>query len=322
MQQAVSYKKNRPGKDITDLRFGMTGAEISILAVMALLVCGVWGAGGAFVFEIISLNNQGIIVSAPGITAAQSSAEIAVHQIHPTQLPSAPEPALASKPTDTPVLPPPTSIPSPQPTPTNTRVVPPTPTETPAPTNTPTAPAKRLAVSGRPQSLPLDCEARSAVDWAAYFGVPINELEFFERLAVSDDPDAGFVGDVYGAWGQLPPGSYGVHAEPVAALLDEYGLKARAVRGLAWEAMRGEIDAGRPVMAWVVGHVEDGTPVAYTASNGHTTVVARYEHTVLVIGYTDSDVTVLDGNAVYNRSLPQFMQSWAVLGNMAVLAEP
>jgi LysM repeat protein/uncharacterized protein YvpB len=185
------------------------------------------------------------------------------------------------------------------------------------------APARLLSASGRPQSLPLDCESRSAVDWAAYFGTAIDELEFFGRLPASDDPDAGFVGDVYGRWGQIPPDPYGVNAAPVAALLQAYGVPARAVTGMTWEALRAELDADRPVIAWVIGAVRDGVAVQYTApSTGHTTLVAPYEHTVIVVGYGPDSITVLDGGQRYSRTLAQFLASWGVLGNMAIAAQP
>lgn len=178
-----------------------------------------------------------------------------------------------------------------------------------------------LYVAGRNQALPLDCEARSAVDWAGYFGTAIDELEFFGRLPLSDDPDAGFVGDVYGRWGQIPPAPYGVHAAPVAEVLRGYGVPARAATGLSWETVRAEIDANRPVMVWVIGGVTSGTALQYTApSTGRTTLVAPYEHTVLVIGYGADTVTVLDGGRQYTRTLAQFLASWGVLGNMAIVA--
>ncbi len=183
-------------------------------------------------------------------------------------------------------------------------------------------PSKLLSVAGREQALPLDCESRSAVDWAGYFGFAIDELAFFGRLPVSDDPDAGFVGNVYGWWGQTPPAPYGVHAEPVAAVLRSYGVPARARAGMTWEALRAEIEAGRPVMVWVVGAVQNGTAAEYTAaSTGRTTVVAAYEHTVIVVGYGADTVSVLDGGQTYTRSLAQFSASWGVLGNMAITAE-
>jgi uncharacterized protein YvpB len=184
------------------------------------------------------------------------------------------------------------------------------------------APAARLlAVTGQPQTWPLSCEARSAVDWAAYFGVAIAEADFVSQLPLSDDPDLGFVGDVRGQTGQLPPYSYGVHAEPVAAVLRAYGLRASAERGLSWETVRAEIDANRPVIAWVVGQVWTGIGVDYTVpSTGRVTRVVPFEHTVLVIGYSGETVTVLDGAVTFQRSLAQFMASWGALGNMAVTA--
>ena len=92
------------------------------------------------------------------------------------------------------------------------------------------AEGKVLSVAGRAQALPLDCESRSAVDWAAYFGVSIGELDFLGKLPESDDPDAGFVGNAHGSLGQTPPGDYGVHAGPVADLLRAYGVSARRAR--------------------------------------------------------------------------------------------
>ena len=180
--------------------------------------------------------------------------------------------------------------------------------------------AKLLSVSGQGQALPLDCESRSAVDWAGFFGVSIGELDFLGQLPTSDDPDAGFVGSASGALGQLPPGDYGVHAGPVAALLRAYGVNARGARGLSWADIQAEIDAGRPVITWVVSQVAAGTPVEYTAaSDNHTTTVAAFEHTVMVIGYAGDTVTILDGGTAYTRSRAQFLVSWGTLGNMAVV---
>jgi uncharacterized protein YvpB len=145
--------------------------------------------------------------------------------------------------------------------------------ETPVPTEAPTLAAEyRLTVEGHPQS---------AVDWAAYFGVNIDEIAFFNQLPVSDNPEVGFVGDVNGVWGQIPPNAYGVHAEPVAALLRANGLTASAVRDMTWDDAQAEIRAGRPLEVWVVGHVwNSGRHYDYTAQDGQVVRVAPYEHTV------------------------------------------
>ncbi len=189
------------------------------------------------------------------------------------------------------------------------------------PTNTPTPldEANIEGVKGRWAAYNLDCEARSAVDWAAYFGVQISEIEFLNALPRSDDPDLGFVGEVNAAWGSIPPQAYGVHAQPVADLLEAYGLDAMAITNLTWDQLRAEISQDRPVIAWVVGRVGRGTPIPYTTSSGRETTVARFEHTVIVIGYNKTEVTLLDGYWIYTRTIQDFQASWSVLGNMAIL---
>ena len=199
----------------------------------------------------------------------------------------------------------------------------------PTPTPQPVLPASASVsgMSGANQQLPLDCESRSAVDWAAHYGVHIDELDFYYNLPHSDDPDAGFVGDVMGIWGQIPPNDYGVHAIPIAELLNEYGVPAYPRRALDWDAVREEISNGDPVIAWIIGgsyhSLVNGIPRFYTAvSTGHHSVVASYEHTVIVTGYTGTTVTVLNGAEFVTLSLDQFLDSWSALWNMAVLANP
>jgi len=221
---------------------------------------------------------------------------------------------------------------TPAPTTESTRVInppaSPTASNTPVPVPTryvsPTAggSASIEGVVGRSQSLPLSCEASVAADWAAFFGVQIDELDFQSRLPLSDNPEKGFVGNVEGSWGQIPPSPYGVHAPPAALLLQSFGLPAQAVLHMNWDALQGEINAGHPVIVWVVGHVARGTPEPYISSDGQRTIVARYEHTVMVIGYTDETVTILDGKRVYTRSIDYFLDSWAVLRNMAIIWRP
>ena len=195
------------------------------------------------------------------------------------------------------------------------------PTPTPPPPDVP-ASAIINGVTGKVQSLPLDCESRSAVDWAKYFGVTIDELDFFHLLPHSDNPDKGFVGSVYGEWGQIPPNPYGVHAEPVAEVLRDHGLQAYAQRPLSWPKLRSEIAAGRPVIVWIIGSVNNGIPIFYTPSDGLHTIVARYEHTVIVTGYNSSSVYYLNGGTIYSKTIDQFLDSWSALGNMAITARP
>jgi uncharacterized protein YvpB len=177
-------------------------------------------------------------------------------------------------------------------------------------------------VIGYAQSYSLSCESRSAVDLAAYWGVNIGETAFLQALPRADNPDQGFVGDPSDAWGRIPPQGYGVHASPVAQTLRAFGLQADSHRELGWDDLREEINAGRPVIVWVIGQMWGGTPLQYEASDGSTTTVAAYEHTMILTGYSPDTVQLLDaytGMYQYYR-LGTFLNSWAVLGNMAVFA--
>jgi LysM repeat protein len=178
-------------------------------------------------------------------------------------------------------------------------------------------------VTGHAQAYTLSCEARSAADLAAYWGVDFSEGEFLDGLPSSDNPDRGFVGDPSGAWGYVPPRSYGVHARPVAARLRAYGLKSEAHSDLSWDDLRREIAAGRPVIVWIIGQMWSGTPIRYTASDGKKTTVARFEHTMILIGYDASQVHVVDAYSGWTQTyaLSTFLASWAVLGNMAVFGQ-
>lgn len=195
------------------------------------------------------------------------------------------------------------------------------PSPTLSPTTAPALPAEANieGIVGHRQSMPLSCESRSAVDWAAYFGETIDENSFHNGLPVHDNPDKGFVGNVYGSWGQIPPKAYGVHGKPVAHRLREYGLKAKHVFDMSLDELKFEIAAGKPVMIWVVGHVGRGSPVKYTDSEGDISIVAKFEHTVIVIGYTENKITVLDGAKTYTRYNKEFLRSWGVLENQAIV---
>src|SRR4030042_2207110 len=177
-------------------------------------------------------------------------------------------------------------------------------------------------VSGYSQGYSLSCESRAVVDLAAYWGVSIGETEFLQALPRADNPDEGVVGNPSDAWGNIPPRGYGVHAGPVAEMLQEFGLEAKAHRELGWDDLRVEIDAGHPVLVWVIGQMWSGTPVEYEAPDGSTTVVAAFEHTMILTGYSPDAVQVVDAYTGMYQSykLSTFLKSWAVLDNMAVFA--
>ena len=177
-------------------------------------------------------------------------------------------------------------------------------------------------IGGHPQALSLDCELRSAADWAAFWGVAVDEITFLRQLPVTDNPETGFVGNVNDSPGHLPPRGYGIYAGPVAALLQgAYGLPAVARSGLSEDELRAEIASGRPVMVWYIYGFRTEPAVSLASSDGSVYPAAPFEHTGIVIGYDPASYTVLDAFTGLAQRIDrnQFLASWAVLGNMAIL---
>lgn len=159
------------------------------------------------------------------------------------------------------------------------------------------------------------------MDAASYFGYVITESEFLNRLPFADNPNRGFVGQIDGPSGQIPPEPYGVYARPVAIVLRQVGAPAVARAGLSFTGLQAEIAAGRPVIVWVIGRVQAGYPITYTTPSNEQVTVAYWEHTVVVVGYDEESVYIVDPtyNAHYVRRIDIFEKSWNVLGNMAIV---
>ncbi len=276
-----------------------------IVGLFALL----FGAFSGWVLFIFVDDFSPVPIAASGITLTPSvipgpTGTPTLTELQPVFTTTAPPPATATR-----RISPPTSTASSTPVPVPTRYISPTAESS----------GKIQGFAGSKQSLPLSCEASAASDWSSFFGIQIDEATFQLQLPVTNNPQTGFVGDVNGDWGQIPPAPYGVYAEPVAQLLRAYGASAWAVRNLSLDQLKGEINAGRPVIVWVVGHVANGTPVPFSAADGSQLTVARYEHTVIVIGFDEQQVWISDGVEQYARSISRFMDSWGVLGNMAIV---
>jgi len=294
---STSTQSEKTGDRLANLSRKLT----TFFSVPTLIALNLLTLGGFITYAILTHQQEPdhVFAAVPHTSSALNSRKV---------------PSLTPEPSRTPFI---FTIPTKIPTASPTIVPSPTPTAT----ANPALPAKANieGINGHRQSMPLSCEARSAVDWAAYFGKSINEYKFFNGIPIHANPDKGFVGNVYGSWGQIPPNDYGVHAKPIAQRLREFGLQAKHVRGMTWRELKEEIAAGRPVIVWVVGHVGQGTPVSYPLPGGTTTTVAKFEHTVIAIGYTENKIVVLDGAKVYKKYKGEFMKSWGVLENQAVI---
>jgi len=174
-------------------------------------------------------------------------------------------------------------------------------------------------ILGHRQFFPIGCEASAADDWAKYFGVEINEFAFQVRLPISDNPDVGFVGDVNGPWGQVPPYAYGVHAGPVAQVLNDfYGMNAVGMKGFTTRELKEQIAADKPVITWVVANCTWSEPYEYTDKAGNKVITAPFEHVVIVTGYDEKSIRYMNNGKFFDIPTEYFERTWSVLGNMVV----
>jgi len=190
-----------------------------------------------------------------------------------------------------------------------------------SPTSTPYFPPESYYIRdfvGNRQYYALGCEASAAVDLAWYYDVNIYQYDFQINLPISDNPDLGFVGDVNGPWGQIPPYAYGVHAAPVADLLNKYRVEVEGGKGYKLEDIKLAISLSHPVIVWVIGNMVYSEPVPYEDKSGNMTIVAPYEHVVILTGYDMDSVRYLNNGKYADVPTEVFLNSWGVLGNMAV----
>jgi uncharacterized protein YvpB len=180
-----------------------------------------------------------------------------------------------------------------------------------------------LRLKGKAQERSLSCESRSACDLLAHYGYRIGEDDFRLGIPLSDNPDEGFVGDVDGPGGFLPPAGYGVHAEPLAARLRAMGLPVRAFRGrdLAW--LRFELAQGKPVIVWATSQLDAPRCVVMRDGRGRSFTAVAGEHSYLAVGYGPGHVLLVDAATGRERQVfvRRFDASWAVLGRQAVVPE-
>lgn len=180
-----------------------------------------------------------------------------------------------------------------------------------------------LRLKGKAQERSLSCESRSACDLLAFYGRPMGEDAFRNGIPLSDNPDEGFVGDVDGPGGHLPPAGYGVHAEPLAARLNAVGLPVRAFRGrdLAW--LRLQLAQGKPVIVWATSQLDAPPCVVMQDARGRSFSAVAGEHSFLAVGYGPGFVLLVDAATGRERQVftRGFDASWAALGRQAVVPE-
>lgn len=169
-----------------------------------------------------------------------------------------------------------------------------------------------ISLVPRKQIFNLSCEFASAATIIYHFTdnpqfSPQNELSAEENLInqipASQNPNIGIrMGDnatesakiLYDNLNQKFGGAnyYGVHAPPFIDLFPKYKLIARPIdKNSIVYSIKKAVYSGHLVMAWIrLGY---GEPIDIALSYGSTKIV-RGEHSVVIHGYDDNGVTVMD----------------------------
>lgn len=175
-----------------------------------------------------------------------------------------------------------------------------------------------IALTPRKQVFNLSCEfaAAAAIIYEQTldsFFLPGNEeaaeKRLMEAVGVSQNPNIGIRMGIDGAdnlfknlmqrFGGID--YYGVHAPPFIALFKEYGLRATPLdKNDPLSSIRQAIAESKLVMAWI--KIGFGEPVDVALIYGQTTIV-KGEHTVVVHGYDQDGVWVMDPGIGQSRHL-------------------
>ena len=106
----------------------------------------------------------------------------------------------------------------------------------------------------------------------------------------SPNPHLGFRGDINGEFGGIQ--DYGVYAEALVPMLERHGYDATVFYG-GVDRLKSEIDQGHPIVVWITAGRE-ARPVYRRHYEGNTFKLIPGEHTVVVYGYDDAGVYVMD----------------------------
>lgn len=201
-----------------------------------------------------------------------------------------------------------------------------TPTVTPSPTiAAPTAlpESVRLEVPNRKQERMLNCELRSATDFAEYYGKVFTWETLFTKVGYdpNGDPNVGFVGrSIDDPSGGVYPNGYGVHAVPIARGLQAMGLNAVAHRGQTREWLQATLAAGDPVLLWATGGLDPSYRVEWQTRDGQTVWGVPFEHTFTAVGYDKDGIWLNDpfGGTTDHYPWVTFETAWTLLDQMAV----
>ena len=168
----------------------------------------------------------------------------------------------------------------------------------------------------------LSCEYAAAAAVTLFWGDElVGQDHFISEIPQHPNPHRGFRGNIYGVVGGIE--DYGVYAEPLVPVLESHGYQAEAFySGVA--RLKAEVDQGHPIVVWLTGGKNQQRPIYRESYKGETFKLVPYEHTVVVYGYDNEGVYVMDvgDGGKYYTDWDNFLRRWNYFDQMALLIHP
>jgi len=171
------------------------------------------------------------------------------------------------------------------------------------------------------QSYPLSCEFAAATAVTLFWGgAVISEDHFLREVPRHPNPHLGFRGDITGAFGGIT--DYGVYAEPLVPVLEQHGYDATVFYGDVGR-LKAELEEGHPIVVWMTSGREE-RPVYRLSYEGKAFKLVPSEHTVVVYGYDDAGVYIMDvgDGGRYYTDWNSFLRRWSYFDQMALRIHP
>jgi uncharacterized protein YvpB len=168
----------------------------------------------------------------------------------------------------------------------------------------------------------LSCEYAAAATVTLYWGNLVSQHTFIAEIGKDANPHVGFRGNINGEFGGIK--DYGIYAEPLVPVLEEHGYKATVFYGTDVARLKSNIRAGYPAVVWITAGKYTERKAYWGEEDGQTYKLVSGEHAVVLYGYDDYGVYVMDvaNGGFYHTEWESFLYRWDYFDGMTLIIQP
>ncbi len=168
----------------------------------------------------------------------------------------------------------------------------------------------------------LSCEYAAAATVTLYWGNLVSQNAFIAEIGRDANPHVGFRGNINGEFGGLR--DYGIYPEPLVPVLEESGYNATVFYGTDVARLEANIRAGYPAVVWLTSGKYVERKAYWGEENGETYKLVPGEHAVVVYGYDDYGVYIMDvaNGGYFHTEWESFLYRWNYFDGMTLIIQP